>query len=278
MKRKRSSSKSKSKAKKKKFSQSEKNVERGLYSLRDDVILHPELVKYDNNPFMRKIGHNGKTHTMPTGEDGGKYTTRPGLVKTLQRRFYHKYKDSKRSQKTIKKGAGKTVGKTAHDHIEKAVQNEGMEPPRCSKYAKAVLAWWKKMGHELQGSELPVHMERNRVITRGDFFTVKKEGTLSGEPELWYWELKCGWPPGADTKKGKMNRPLDHVDCTKFNIYELQRQWTHWAYEEELGMKIHASRVLHVYDHEGKGMVVEARPIPSWCKGLSREKHYDLLK
>lgn len=275
-KRKRKKNKNK-KVKGTKFKVSRANVARGLYSLRDDVKLHPELVKYDKNILMRQIRHNGIMHTAISTDTKSGIVAKVGLLRKLKNRFYHEYVRSTRRTKTIKKSAGKKVGLVAHTYVEKSVQFKGKLPPRCSKHAKAVLCWWKENGHELQGAELPVHMKQNGIITRGDFFTVKRKGTLSGFPELWYWELKCGWSPAIDKKKGYMNQPLDHVPCSLFNIYELQRQWTHWAFEEELGMKIHASRVIHVYEHERDGMIVVPRDIPIWCKSLNKEKLYNFL-
>jgi len=272
------------------LSVSEANASRPLYSLRDDVKLHPELLRYDKIdqvrgmtlkiiPAKKKGGVDTGVFLVPRG-DGGK-DVRAGLVNKIQKRYFPSYKRtdaSKRSKKNPVQnpGAGKTGGKTADKHLHLAVENKGGRPPRCSQYAVAALEWWKMNGHELQGSQLPVNLSRNNCATCGDYFTVKRG--LSGENELWYWELKCGWPPGAYVKHGKMFPPLNEVEIKPFNIWELQRQFTHWAYEEELGMKICASRVLHVYKEEGKGMQVVARKIPSWCVGMSKRVHYGSLK
>lgn len=273
---------------KKDLSVSEANAKRPLYSLRDDVTLHPELLRYDLNVQVRGTSlkpipssTKGKPDTavfLVPKVDGTGMNVRPGLVNKIKKRFYPFYKPvdpSKRSKKVKRKGAGKIGGKNADRDLHLVVQNKGMRPPRCSQYAVAVLEWWAANGHELQGSQLPVDLEPNGCATCGDYFTAKKG--LTGELELWYWELKCGWPPGATMNHGKMLAPLNEVDCKPFNIWELQRQFTHWAYEEQLGMKIHASRVIHVYKEDGKGMVVNARPIPSWCTGMSKVAHYATL-
>ncbi len=272
---------------KKDLSVSEANAKRPLYSLRDDVKLHPELLRYDSTGQSRRItlkhitsNTKGKADTavfLVPREDGG-VAFRPGLVNKIKQRYYPFYKPvdpSKRSKKVKRKGAGKVGGKNADRDLHLVVENKGQRPPRCSQYAVAVLEWWAKNGHELQGTQLPVDLTPNACATCGDYFTVKKG--LTGEQELWYWELKCGWPPGANMNHGKMNAPLNEVECKPFNIWELQRQFTHWAYEEQLGMKIHASRVIHVYKEDGKGMVVNARPIPSWCIGMSKATHYATL-
>lgn len=273
---------------KKELSVSEANAARPLYSLRDDIELHPELIRYDGLdqprgmtqkiiPAKKKGQEDSCVYLVPR-RDGGT-DVRAGLVNKIQQRYFPSYRRtdaSKRSKSTKRKGAGKSGGKTADEHLHLVVENKGRTPPRCSQYAKAVLDWWEKNGHELQGSQLPVNLYPNNCATQGDYFTVKKG--LSGEMELWYWELKCGWPPGAHVNKGTMFPPLEHVKCNPFNIWELQRQFTHWAYEEELGMKIHASRVIHVYKEEGKGMVVDVRKIPSWCVGMSKAVHYKSLK
>ena len=284
MKRKRVTSKKKNLSKKE-LVISEANSLRPLYSLRDDVELHPELVRYDGIEQVR--GMTLKIIPPKTKEDietavflvprvDGGTDVRAGLVNKIKKRYFPSYKESKRKQTTQHKGSGKLVGTTADKHLHLSVENKGGYPPRCSQYARAVLDWWKKNGHEVQGSQLPVNISANNCATCGDYFTVKKG--FFGEPELWYWELKCGWSPGTHLKKGKMCPPLEKVDCKPFNIWELQRQFTHWAYQEELGMKIHASRVLHVYKKDGEGMVVEPRTIPSWCVGMSKKLHYASLK
>ena len=255
---------------------------RGLYVVRNDIELHKEIVKYMKIDLMSKVDHEGGKHgqyTIPSGTPGC-FKRFPGLINKIKRRFYSDYIPCKRRRRTKKKGSGVKVGAAADKYITNAILEDRCDekfPKRCSMYAKKALIFWRERGHQLQAAQLPVIMKKNKCITQGDYFTVKKNAV--GLLELWMWELKTGWPPGASGRKQKkFTRPLDEVNCSPFNIWQLQRQFTHWAYEEELGIKIHASRILHIYKHEDKGMIAIERAPPKWCKLLKKDLIYPSIK
>jgi hypothetical protein len=212
--------------------------------------LHPELARVTAIPFLAGIAIDDKTegHYFTLN---GKKEIHDGLHKRMHRRFFRKYKKKHRkiTKKTRRFPSTKKDGAEAGGNVEAFMRGDGVLDD-MNPYAIEAINWWIANGHQLQASEIPVVLPHARIITRGDFFTVK-HNTETNKDELWLWELKTGYPH-VPRHPIRMASPLITVHCTPWNIYQLQLLFTRMAYERELEMKIDHSRVIHVWKERAK--------------------------
>jgi hypothetical protein len=205
---------------------------------------------------------------------GGARVQTGGLNTWLRAAFYPRYNDRKRkrSRKTKLCGSSKKRGIRV-DHEFVGIVASGGAPPRQLTSDAMTRQLWSHivggLGHAVEAAQLPVEVPHAQRMTQADLIT---RDPATGR--LWLWEIKTGYPIGATRKQGHLpvrnSRTGDYVDCTKFNIWQLQLHYTRQALEAA-GVPIAESRVLQVYvpdrNQRHRYEVVEHTP-PEWTKGL----------
>lgn len=126
----------------------------------------------------------------------------------------------------------------------------------------------KNTGHILVAAQVPVRLANVLSVrmTQVDLITMN---ALTHELEV--WEVKSGFPQGFYRKQGFMRcDPIEHVECTKPNIWHLQLRYTQLALEAALGLqnRTHA-RVIHAYEKKNTGICLKILEQPEWCKRIS---------
>lgn len=228
-----------------------------------------EIYNYLNKEEVKNIGFDNKSKSYFINNKNDK---KPGLIRTLKRKYYPRYKrKSRRKTKTKKKGSGVKIGKQTENqlfNIIKNYNNNKTKKIKLNQYARGVVKFWKKYKHELVASQLPVHIKELNCITQADFFTIKKN-------KLYMWELKTGYPVGAYSKQGYLSYPFNKEPSHIYNHWELQKHYTHLGFKAR-GLNIHKSYILNVYREEknnknGKKTLkttVKIRETPSWLKNV----------
>ena len=227
-----------------------------MYFTRDKC--DPSIKTYLKHSIISTIAFDKKQKSY-TVKIRGQCGKRPGIHNTLRRKHYPKYKHSKRKQKTNKKGSSKTQGKSIDHQLNQYIAH-GKKPKH--RMVKCLIKYWHSIGHTLEAAQIPVYIKELDCVTQADIITSDKDG------KLWMFEVKSGFPPGGSRKKGSLSgiRPL--VPNTVYNHWELQRHYTTKGLKA-LGMPIHESRVIHVYDEHDKKqdkkvVQVKVRKIPKW--------------
>jgi len=220
----------------------------------------PAIGKYLKHDIISTISFDKKKKSY-TVKIRGQLGKRPGIHRTLKQRHYPRYKHSKRRQKTNKKGSSIIQGKSI-DHQLNQFISCGKKPTH--RMVKHLIKHWYTIGHTLEAAQLPVYIKELDCITQADIITSDKEG------RLWMFEVKSGYPPGGSRKKGSLKGIKPAVPNTVYNHWELQRYYTTKGLQN-LGLPIHDSRVIHVYDEHDKKLdkkvvKVKERTIPKWIK------------
>lgn len=145
-----------------------------------------------------------------------------------------------------KKGSTREEGNACMNAIEATVSTGGIRPKRINKYATAALDWLGERGYTLQAAEVPVFFPGINKATRIDLITLDRNGQ-----HYVLWEIKCGWPPGADRGKFKMNvQSLSKVSCSAINMYHMQALYNKVGAHVSGMTNISCTKVLHVFEAE----------------------------
>lgn len=200
---------------------------------------------------------------------GGTRVACGGLLQLVKNRFYSHYKNTRRRyRKTQKKGSSKKIGSKVDDDVKHAITDvlggvqvgddtRDTKKRRYKTYkyhplSKALLSHIHEMGHSLEAAQVPVVIPGVFKMTQADLITRNKEGNLH------LWEVKTGFPVGGYTKQGKLCGT--DVDCTKYNIWQLQLHYTRKALESA-GVDIADASVIQVYkDSTQTQPVVKVHP------------------
>ena len=123
----------------------------------------------------------------------------------------------------------------------------------------------KEMQQTLQASQVPVPLASTALkMTQADLITKDAFG------KLWLYELKTGVPISfyrTQKEQPYFEGKLKDVDCNGLNIWHLQLAHTRLALEKQ-GVQISEARVIQVYKHKEKGLVVKVHEQPKWVKNL----------
>lgn len=216
---------------------------------------HPELERVLARPFVSTVFFNpgSKSFGFPVPDREHPHIL-GGLHARMKSKLFQKIelpKVTKIVGKPRRLPSSKGDGSRADRELERAIA-AGAFPPQGGKegaYARAVWNHWVSLGHTPVLSQLPVVMTRANLCTAGDYFTVCDE-----DGSLHLWELKTGWPV-SDPKQppGKMSAPLETVDNTAVNRWQVQVELTRMAYEREMGMKIDGAHVIHAWQEREEG-------------------------
>lgn len=226
----------------------------------------------ENVKFL-KTTDKWKTTTRYQTVERGQYLEFSGLCRWLKRRYYPNYKTSRRrfqkgqkapETKASSSQRGKRVDRELSQilfDLSKAGQERrkrnGQRKRTLDKLTKGILLFWEKRGHILVATQLPVHLSRIRRMTEADVITLDKQ-----TGQLHMWEIKtCG--VGLKQVKGNFEAPYQHVKCTLYNQWELQRHYTHQGLEDG-GLLLKASHVLHATEQRNGQISVIARPNADW--------------
>ena len=234
-----------------------------MYSIVDKKLLHPSLLEYLNTPFVKSFRLVGNPpHFTFTSNDGVEFRC-PGIHSTLRRKFYPRYKVTRRRRFTKKKGSTMKQGKKVDDDIFQYIKT-GKRPRHWM--SKMLIDYVEKtLKHTFQVSQLPVYIPELKCATQVDMMTMDRRGTLH------FWELKTGYPPGGSIKKGVM---LGNVPITTFNQWELQRAYSCLALSRTVvDISLKNSCVVNVYNERAKNSKVNAHRVrarkhPVWVKKI----------
>ncbi|MBX9636536.1 MAG: hypothetical protein K2Q45_03185 [Nitrosomonas sp.] len=198
--------------------------------------------------------------------NAGATVTCGGLINTLKYAYYPKYEDNykKRRHKGSKLvGSTSKQGKQIDSEIAAVIEGRLRKKPHPM--AEAVLKHIKLMGHSLQAAQVPVPLANNSLkMTQADLITRDAFG------QLWLWEIKSGQKIGFFRKQKQQahfDGKLKHVDCNGLNIWHLQLQYTRLAIEAQ-NVPISQARIIQVYKHKDKGIVVKVHEQPKWIKDV----------
>lgn len=130
--------------------------------------------------FDKKVGAYRFIH-------GGRPVVCGGLLNTLKKRYYPRYKHSKRRKATRAKGSSKKVGSRVDQEIADVI--DGRAKKILHPYTQAILKYLQKDNHHiLLAAQVPTKIRNELKMTQGDFMT---HCVTSGKTFL--YELKCGW-------------------------------------------------------------------------------------
>lgn len=257
-------------SKRKRAAKKEKKREKDvvLYKrLPDQHELDPNLWNYLNGPFCSQVRFNSSARKY-TLVRGGAPLLFAGLLSQLKWRFYPHYREnrSRRKRGTHVRGSNSAQGKRVDAQICAVVASGGKRPKRrLNRLTVALLDYWEDNGHELQAGQIPAEVSLWDRVTQADVIT---RHARTGR--LWMWEVKTGAPVGFYRKQGKFRAPLHAVDCTKRNIWELQRHYTVRALIEA-GVHISESRVIQVHEdrrNAGGEPVLKVHTPPPWTRAI----------
>lgn len=230
--------------------------------------LHPDLAKYLHSPLAQSATFDPTTKAYKY-MFAGQQVTCGGLLSTLKYAYYPRYDNT--TKKRRHKGA-KLIGSTAKQGkqidaeigliIERRLHKKNKKPHPMT---QAILNTLKDMGQTLQASQVPVPLANNSLkMTQADLITKDAFG------KLWLIEIKCGSRIGFNRKQKQQTHfegKLREVECNGLNIWHLQLAHTRMALEAQ-GVPISEARVIQVYKHKEKGLVVKVHEQPKWVKNL----------
>jgi len=232
--------------------------------------LHPILAQYLHSPIAQSATFDPATKCYKYMY-AGQQVTCGGLLSTLKYAYYPKYDNE--TKKRRRKSA-KLVGSTAKQGkqidaeigliIENRLKKKNKKPHPMT---QAILDTLKGMGQTLQASQVPVPLATNSLkMTQADLITRDAFG------KLWLIELKSGQVVGFHRKQKDQlhfEGKLKDVDCNGLNIWHLQLAHTRMALEKQ-GVPISEARIVQVYKHKEKGLVVKVHEQPKWAKELAK--------
>lgn len=197
--------------------------------------LHPRLLGSLEQGFVKTVRFDGKSYC----HEGQRYR---GIHSAIERRYYPlQWRIKSRHYNTKKRGSSRAQGKA----VERAIDRHVFEGKTLrQRMAKAVIATWRAMNHEVQAAQWPVLLWRKNICTQVDYLTQDME-----TGELWMWELKTGWPVCPRSPKRFRNLP-ERMPCTPFTRWDMQRAMTHWALVNDANIPIAASRIIHVWEQK----------------------------
>ena len=232
--------------------------------------LHPSISSHLSTPLIASVGRNPVNGKFTYEEDGRKKEC-GGIIWQLKKFYYPKYKEptrngkAKRRRRTYQRGSTDKEGIEVHAQITKFVGLGDKRPKRMKAKTRAILNHLEnELGHTLQASEIPVFIPGWSIVTQADLITMDKAGKLG------MLKIKAAFPSaGYRTQKQEPNMrpPLQAVKSTKYNHWQLQREYTHRALVNA-GVQIEESRIIQVKTDKRKeqGLVVNVLPNPVWTK------------
>lgn len=232
--------------------------------------LHPHIHHYKHSKKYTALCFDKRRKRYLVGN-----SSRPGLHRTLKKRFFPQYKRSKRRKTTKKKGSTKVIGKRVDNEVAKAVLNDGKILKSQHRYTQALLEYFKCHQHRLEAAQLPTLVPVLGCITQADIIT-SRINHITQRRELWLWELKTGWAPGLKTarKTNKssirmLKKPHSRGKDILLNHYFLQAFYTAKGLEQYAKIKFDHVRVVQVYQegvYKNRKFQVKASELPYWLK------------
>lgn len=232
--------------------------------------LDPHLSAYLHGPVAQSARFDKETQCYKYTYAGAPVTG-GGLLSMLKWAYYPKYDNTtkkRRAKGTKLTGSTAAQGKQVDSEI--ALMIEGRLRKKNKKphpMAQAIVSEIRSMGHEMQAAQVPVVLAQNVTkMTQADLITRDAFG------HLWLFELKSGQPVGFHRKQAAQthfNGKLAHVECTGLNIWHLQLHHTRMALEAAK-VPIKQARIIQVYKHKDKGLVVKVHEQPEWVAQIAR--------
>lgn len=251
-----------------------KQKQKPFYTTTKTPLLHSAIAAHCVTPFVQSARFV-TDHYEYLGHRG------PGLVSCVRRRYHPHFdrgrdnmsKAHKRRWKSVKvRGSNSSQGKTVDNQIAKYTQAGGgsisaVLGSRVSPLTRALLEYFKGIGHTPQAAQLPVRLADWEGMTQADLITKDSFGNL------WLWEVKTGFPVGGfrhhDTFHNIGGGKKDKVPCTIYNCWQLQLYFTRRALERTAKLPISQARVIQVYTEKGKVKpIIKVHETPKWLRDI----------
>lgn len=232
-----------------------------MYTVNKSVDLPETLISYLNHDFVKNIGFDSDRKRYFYTDKGNKTVYCGGLLSKLQSLYYPNYPRSpkrRRFNSSNKVGSSSKMGITVDNQLMNYVEDKKSKKNIMTRNIIDYLENEKK--HTILASQLPVKLNKWYKITQADILTIDKKTN-----DLYMWEIKTGFPVGGYRKRGTFNSPFDHVACTKYNIWQLQRHFTYLGLVEN-GLNIKGSFILQIYRDKTKGYIVKEIGEAKWIK------------
>lgn len=234
-----------------------------LHSISSTTPLPPSLERHLSSTTVRTARFDSKKGCY-TADLFGRAVLCGGLLNVLEKRHYPRYKTSRRRRATQAKGSSKVIGKRVDKEIAEEISDSKRDSKLLHPFTSAILKHIRKDKKEtLLAAQVPVRIPNEFKMTQCDLLTFR-----NGKMIL--YEIKTGMPVSLNRAK-KQQPTLENISsvvpCTKANIWQLQLHYTRRALEQA-GVAIDEAKVLHVYQHQKKGVVIKEYEQPDWIKKL----------
>ena len=222
----------------------------------DDGLLHPSLRKYlDEHPMpatAKLVGRGNKKKFEFFSPSHGCVVSGGGIHNAIRKALHPHFnpktqKTYRRSKKVQVVGSSQKEGKLVDRQLAGLVDGS-RSMRRLNAKTQALYDYWMSKGHTLQAAQVPVQLPGTKKATMCDVITKDAQG------RLWVWEVKCGFPEGLFTKHQtfKAGTGFEKVDCTKFNIWQLQVHFTAEALIKKAGLPIYQYHVIQVFNKKNE--------------------------
>ncbi len=210
------------------------------------------------------------TRRYPVGKRGKRtamcYTRRgrvlPGLHRTIQRRWYPRYRAVRRQGGAC---SSKATGSLVDRQLTQYAQC-GRVCPRANKYTRMAVEFFKANKIRLVAGQVMIFSENKHWATAIDLIGVR-DGARGKDSEFILIEVKTGYAVGASKSQGKLEAPLIAVPNTQEAHHHLQLLMMDELLHREYSTPVHKAIILYLQeDAKTKRVTAFARPYPAWCR------------
>ncbi len=184
----------------------------------------------------------------------------PGLHRTIQKRWFPKYRVVKKQGGCSSRAIGSRVDQQLLEYAR-----TGRIPKRPNKYTKIAIDFFRKNKIKLQEGQVMIASDEKGFATAIDLIGVRTEGVT--RPQFFLIEIKTGYSVGATRSQGTLAAPLDKVPNTQQAHHQLQLLTMDELLQREYRVTVHRAIVLYLQeDARTKKVTAFAAPYPEWCR------------
>ena len=219
---------------------------------------HPLIKKYLESDFAKNFKLVGKGNRKVFCSTMGR---RPGIHRTLKKRFYPDYRPLRRKKKVMNRGSSKKKGTAVDNAITKYAETGKLPRHRL---AKTLVKYWTiTLGHTIEITQLPVNVTSLGCLTQADVITKNSDN------ELFIWEVKTG-KPALRRIKDRTKLRGTNIESVPNNHAHLQCHYTWMGVKDALKIPQKNVFVVRAWEKHKKGkkveLHVEAYKHPTWLK------------